>query len=158
MEKVYSLPDLPRLPYSDLQALLVRLLEYRDFTVLPALFALLAESGEETLLLALRKEVYAFVAQYGREDNPYWLPRWSSVAEDILLYSVHRIYTTEALLTVLSEQKWRENEDVQPLTVAAPATEWPITYTAEETIPAGSVVALDTQTATVRIHPNPPVQ
>lgn len=37
LQKVYSLPDLPPAPTSDLQALVRRLIEYADFSTLPAI-------------------------------------------------------------------------------------------------------------------------
>jgi len=158
VEKVYSLPDLPRLPYSDLQALLMRLLEYRDFTVLPALFDLLVESGESRLMERVRAELIQFAVdpEYGPENR--WAPRWSAVVIRILRYCFHLIWTTEAAVEMLSKGLWEDQLELDPvmpmgMPVVAPAMP---TFTAEGDIPAGALVAFDNTNNTVRIHPNPP--
>lgn len=154
MEKVYSLPDLPRLPYSDLQALLVRLLEYGDFSVLPPLFDLLQESGESALVAKWREDLTRFVF----DEDPVSHCGWDMEAESLLRDCFHLIYTTDALVQCLMRIRWPKAEPSGPAynesvgyTALAP-------YTAEGDIPAGALVVFDNINNTVRIHPNPPVQ
>lgn len=138
MEKFYSLPDLPLLPYSDTQALLLRLLEYRDFSVLPALFDRLQEEGLYTELADLRKKFGLFLShwQTGGVSGPPPHTYWSRTVWELLPVLWHLIYSPAAAAEVLNRMVWGK-----------PSSDF--TYTAAGVIPAGSVVYFNATAKTV---------
>lgn len=100
MEKVYSLPDLPLAPYSDVQALARRLLEYRDFSALRPLLDELDATGETEA----RKSLLSLCAGVATES--WW--NWDSFCRNALCYLCHLLFSIDGVVMALNQKDWSE--------------------------------------------------
>lgn len=110
MDKVYTLPDLLPAPYSELQGLVRRLIEYADWSVLPALLDELREQRRELDYHHIR----GLIAQ--QLDPPYWRadadswPYWTDTLIRIFLFD---LFDVADLARMLGEVGWVGKEEVE---------------------------------------------
>jgi hypothetical protein len=143
VEKVYHLPDLLPAPYSDLQALVRRLLEYADWSVLPALLDELKASGREREIRWLQGHIAQHLCRSDSVVKTYKV----FVAHILGIYWFDLFDVTSTAAAMAKTPFWRQ----PPLTGRGGTI---ITYAAAEAIPAGSLVTLHSNGEVRRATPD----
>lgn len=134
MDKVYSLPDLPRLPYSDTQALLVRLLEYRDFSALRPLMDELEAVGDTKTA----KKIQLILLQNCHPPKFPHSASWDFLAEGVVYETLHYLYSWEGAAEELAKRVWKTQKEIDTelrgymTKVAGPLTTYP-SYSVQDT-------------------------
>jgi hypothetical protein len=148
MEKVYTLPDLPPAPTSDLQLLVRRLLEYADWSVLPALVDELKATGREQDLAAVKQAVRHFACP--TLDTSLWDNPFKLFAEKALETFYFDLFSMEGIIQqAVDRSKPASNSKIPYRSLLSLPREYVWQYTASEEIPAGSLVEI-TSNGTVR--------
>lgn len=144
MEKVYTLPDFPAAPYSEVQALAKRLIEFADFSTLVPLFDLLKEQGRTADLEKLQTVVASVLRQIHNATvfRTDWWEDWAYELDGVFFFDLWDLRGISSYLLSaerVERQPYPNNH-----------------YTATEAIPSGAIVQVHRQNRTVCIHPNPP--
>lgn len=103
MEKVYSLPDLPLAPYSDVQALARRLLEYRDWSAVRLLLDELESVGDAETAKKVRETLIGWI--------PIRWPQWGSLVDALLVSLCPYMFSLDAAIELLEKTEWDRAAD-----------------------------------------------
>lgn len=148
MDKVYGLPDLSPAPYSELQGLVRRLIEYADLSVLPAIDDELQQRG----MNKERERLYDWFADECRTVavNSERTIRWKWLAEHLMQVFWFVLYDWQATITTLKDRVRHEDEiyteaDV-PMSAQGPAN----AYQVDEALAAGEWAAIQYHPPSVR--------
>jgi hypothetical protein len=146
VDKVYTLPDLPKVPYSDLQALVCRLIEFADLSVLPALDDELRFRDRLDDLNRLR---CAFADDAGRlaQEGDRTL-RWKYFCHHLIQLFWFDLFGWQGVLSVLPDALRHEDELFEGAPVVAQAG--PQAFQVQENLTAGQWVVRDFETVTLR--------
>lgn len=98
MNKAYQLPDIPPAPTSDLQLLVRRLLEWADFSTLPAIFDKLKEEGRDEDLAYLK--CYVSYLALPDKQSPTWSTPFYRFVHSCLPLFTFDLYSMEGLMEV----------------------------------------------------------
>lgn len=105
--KLYALPDLTPAPYSEVQGLVRRLIEYADWSVLPALVDELTAMGRHQELFWLRHSVSTRL-QPSIFDNDDW-SWWGQTLTELFLFD---LFSVPGVATHFGAVKWLTKEQI----------------------------------------------
>lgn len=151
MDKIYTLPDLPTAPTSDLQLLVRRLIEYADLSTLPAIEDELREQNRTTDIIELRSRfAYNAYRRFQSPIDPNYpnLPfRWLNEVNGLIVLFWFDLFNWQSLIQCLSAAL-----DLNPPAIyeEEPVNPGPQPFLVTDTIQAGEWGMLEYQPRTIR--------
>jgi len=116
-EKLYTLPDLPAAPYSDLQALLRRLLEHKDMSALRGIFDVLEEQGRNIDSAGFKTEVGALAFKMDKHNGLDSFD-WRAFCTSAVRRFFFDLFCLEGFIKYVDDVEVDKEPDVPPVYVA----------------------------------------
>jgi hypothetical protein len=158
MDKVYTLPDLPAAPTNNLGLLVRRLIEYADWSVLPALLDEMTEQGRHYELNMLKGQIFRTL-----DPAPYYmLDSWKNWCESLLHLFLFDLFSVESVMDQMCGRKWLMEREILDRQLSLSGTinssrfltlPQAVHYRAAEDLPADSTVIVDRDNGVVRRAP-----